>query len=108
MKPFDPGLACGEGVDGLGKLSGAPRAAAEFTEYVLRLELGVCAFSGCAEPRVGAVSLFLGFRLVLSPVRDLGVRASVVALIGQGDQAGSLQLSKDAPDPLGLLARFAG
>ena len=52
---------------------------------------------------MGPVGLFLRFRLVLSPVPELGVRASLVPLIGQGDQAGGLQSGQDAPDPLGFL-----
>ena len=90
-------------MDCLGELPGAPGAAAELAEDTPGFKLGVRALAGCAEPRVGAVGLFLRFRLVLSPVRDLRVRASLVALIGQGDQPGGLQLGQDAPDPLGLL-----
>src|SRR6266568_7523955 len=104
-EPF-PSWLCLAGlqyVNGLGELSGAPGAAAEFPEDVPGLELGVRALAGCAEFRVGAVCFFLGFGLVLPPVRDLRVAASLVALIGQGDQAGGLQFGQDAPDPLGLL-----
>jgi hypothetical protein len=46
-------------VDGLGKQPGAPGAAAELAENSPRLELGIRALAGCAEPRVGAVGLFL-------------------------------------------------
>ena len=67
------------------------------------LELGVRALAGRAQFRVRPVGCFLRFRLVLPLVRDLRVRASLVALIGQGDQARGLQLGQDAPDPLGLL-----
>jgi len=66
-------------------------------------ELGVRALAGCAEFRVGAVGLFLGFWLVPAPVRDLRVATSLVALAGQGDQPGGLELGQDAPDPLGAL-----
>jgi len=92
-----------QSVDGLGELSGAPGAAAELTENPPVLELRVRALAGCAEPRVGPVRFFLGFRLVLPAVRDLRVAASLVALIRQGDQPGGLQLGQHAPDPLGLL-----
>jgi len=90
-------------VNGLGELPGAPGTTAELVQDVPRLELGVRALAGRAELRVGAVGVFLGGRLVLPDVRDLRVAASPVALIGQGDQAGGLQLSQHAPDPLGLL-----
>ena len=96
-------LAGLQNVDGLGELTGAPGAAAELTENPPAFELGVRALARSAEPGVGAVGLFLGFRLVLAPVRDLRVHAALVALIGQGDQAGGLQLGQDAPDPLGVL-----
>jgi hypothetical protein len=59
------------------------------------LELGVCPFAGCQELRVGAVGFL---RLVLPPVQDLRVRAALVTLVGEGDQAGGLQLVQDAPD----------
>ena len=95
-----------QGVDGLGELAGTPGAAAELTENPPGLELCVRALAGGAEPRVVAVRFFLGFRLVLPPVRDLRVAASLVALIGQGDQARRLQLVQDAPDPLGFLVVF--
>src|SRR5689334_18723679 len=90
-------------MDGLGELTGAPRAAAELTKKFPAFELGVRALAGITEPRVGTVGFFLGFRLVPAPVRDLRVAASLVALIGQGDQASCLQLGQDAPDPLSLL-----
>ena len=92
-----------QGVDYLGELPGAPGAAAEFAEDAPGFKPGVRALAGCAEPGVGAVGLFLRFGFVLSPVRELGVCAALVALIGQGDQAGGLQFGQDAPDPLGLL-----
>jgi hypothetical protein len=56
-------------VNGLGEFPGAPGAAAELAEDLPGLELGVCPLAGAAEPRVGAVGLFLGFRLVLALVR---------------------------------------
>jgi hypothetical protein len=86
-------------VDGLRELTGAPGAAAELAENSPGLELGVRPLAGRAESRVRLVGLFLGFGLVLAPVRDLRVRASLVALIGQRDQARGLQLGQDAPDP---------
>jgi hypothetical protein len=52
---------------------------------------------------VGLVGLLLRSRLILPPVRDFRVRASLIALIGQGDQARDLQFGQHAPDPLGLL-----
>lgn len=52
-------------MDGLGEFPGAPGAAAELAEDLPSLELGVCPFTGCAEFRVGAVGLFLRFRLFL-------------------------------------------
>jgi hypothetical protein len=88
--------------DGHGELPSAPRAAAELAEDPPVLELGVCPFTGCAELRVGVVCFFLRFRFVLSPVRDLRVRAALVALVGQRDQAGGLEFGEDAPDPLGF------
>src|SRR5215470_5965370 len=84
-----------QGVDCLGELPGAPGAAAEFAEDAPGFKLGVRALAGCAEPGVGAVGLFLRFRLVLSPVRDLRAGAALVALIGQGDQPGGLQFGQD-------------
>jgi len=89
-------------VDGLGELPGAPGAAAELTQDAPGLELGVRALAGCAEPGAGAVCFLLRFRLVLAAVRDLGVRAALVALMGQGDQAGGLELGQHAPGPLGV------
>jgi hypothetical protein len=50
------------------------------------------------SPGVGTVGLFLGFRLVLLPVRDLRVPRSLVALVGQGDKAGGFQLGRHASD----------
>ena len=76
-------------MDGLGELPSTPGAAAEFAQDPPVLQLGVRPFAGCAELRVGAVGLFLRFRLVLAPVRDLRVRGAQVALISQGDQQGS-------------------
>jgi hypothetical protein len=52
-------------MDRLGELSGAPGAAAELIEDVPGFELGVRALAGGAQPGVGAVGLFLGFRFVL-------------------------------------------
>jgi len=52
---------------------------------------------------VRLVGLFLGIRLVLPLVRDLRVRAPLVALLGEGDQPGGLQFGQDAPLLLGLL-----
>ena len=90
-------------MDGLGELAGAPGAAAELAEDAPVLQLGVCPFSGGAEFRVGAVSVLLGFGLVLALVRDLRIGAALVSLVGEGDQARGLQFCQDAPDPLGLL-----
>ncbi len=90
-------------MDGLGELSGTPGAAAEFAQDAPGLDLGVRALAGRTELCVGAVGFFLGFGFVLPPVRDLRVAASLVALVGEGDQTGGLQLVQDAPDPLGLL-----
>src|SRR6185437_1946623 len=89
-EPFPPWLCVADlqYVDGLGELSGAPGAAAEFAKDSPGLELGVRALAGCAQFRVGAVGLFLGFGLVPAPVRDLRVGASLVTLVSQGDQAG--------------------
>ena len=72
-----------QSVDGLYELADAPGAAAELAENPPGLELGVRSLPGCAEFRVRAVGLFLGFRLVLSPVGDLGVRGSLVALMAR-------------------------
>ncbi len=105
IEPF-PSSLCGvnlQGVDGLGELSSAPGAAAELAEDSPGLELCIGALAGCSELRVGAVSLFLGFGLVLSPVRDLRMPRSLVALVGENDQADGLQFVQDAPDPLGFL-----
>src|SRR6266567_3964517 len=60
-------------VDGLGELAGAPGAAAELAENAPGLELGVRTLAGRPQSRVRAVGLFLRFRLVLPPVRDLRV-----------------------------------
>src|SRR6266704_1960718 len=79
------------------------RAAAELPENPPGLELRVRPLAGGAELRVGLIGLLLGFGLVLAPVRDLRVPASLVALVGEGDQAGGFQLGQDAPDPLGVL-----
>ena len=57
-------------MDGLGELPRLPGTAVEFDEDLPYLELGVCHFAGSAQLRVGAVGLFLGFRLVLALVRD--------------------------------------
>jgi transposase len=78
-------------------------AAAQLPQNAPGLELRVCPSSGCAELRVRLVGLFLGFRLVLPLVRDLRVRGALIALIGQDDQAGGLQLGQHAPDPFRLL-----
>jgi hypothetical protein len=51
---------------------------------------------------VGAVGLFLW--LALSLVGGDGMRRSLVTLVCQGDQAGGLQLLRDAPDPGGLVS----
>ena len=40
----------------------------------------------------------LGLRLVLALVRDDRVCGALVALVGQDDQPGRLQLGQDAPD----------
>ena len=69
-------------MDGLGELAGAPGAAAQLAEDVPALELGVCPLAGPAEPRVGAVGVLLGFRLVLSLVGGLRPGAALVALMG--------------------------
>lgn len=90
-------------VDGLGEFPCARRAAAELVEDVPCLELGVRSLAGAAEFRMGAVGLFLGLGLVLAGVGDLRPGAALVALIGQGDQAGFFQLVEDSPDPLGFL-----
>ena len=52
-------------VDGLGKLAGAPGAAAEFAQDVPGLELGVGALAGGSSLGVGAVGVFLRDGLVL-------------------------------------------
>src|SRR5215468_748732 len=90
-------LACLQYVNCLGELACSPGAAAELPEDSPCLELGVCAFARCAQPGVGAVGLFLGLRLVLPDVRDLRVPGSLVALVGQGDQAGGFQLGPARP-----------
>jgi hypothetical protein len=90
-------------VDGFGEFPGAPGAAAELGEDFPYLELGVSPFAGSAEPGVGPVGLFLGFRLVPALVRDLCPGRSLVPLVREGDQPGFLQLVQHAPDPLGLL-----
>jgi hypothetical protein len=90
-------------VNGFREFPGARRAAAELGEDLPYLELRVRALAGGAEFRVGAVGLFLGLGLVLALVRDLRPGAALVALVREGDQSGSLQFIKDAPDPLGLL-----
>src|SRR6185437_3065425 len=90
-------------VNGLGELAGTPGAAAELAENSPRLELGICALAGCAEPGVGAVGLFLRFRLALPDVLDLRVVVAPVVRFGLGDQARGLQLTQDAPAPLGFL-----
>jgi Transposase DDE domain len=105
-EPFPSGLCLAElqYVDGFGELPGAPGAAAELAEDAPGLELGVRTLAGCAELRVRFIGLLLGLGFVLPAVRDLRVRASLVALMGsQRDQARGLQLGQDAPDPLGLL-----
>jgi len=73
-------------------------AAAELAEDAPGLELGVRALAGTAEPGVGAVGDLLGFRLVLPLVGNLRPGAALVSLIGEGDQAGFLQLVDDAPE----------
>ena len=47
-------------MDCLGKLVGAPGAAAELAEDPPGFELRVRAFAGCAECRMGAVGFFCG------------------------------------------------
>jgi hypothetical protein len=83
----------------------ARTAAAELAQDSPVLELGVRTFAGCAELRVGPVRFFLGFRLVLSPVRELRIAASLVALISQGDQAGGLQLVAIQPGIMAVRRR---
>ena len=78
------------------------RRAAELAEDSPGLELGVCPFAECAEFRVGPVGLFLRFRLVPAPVRDLRVAASLVALIGQHNRRRP-PVRPGRPDPLGFL-----
>jgi hypothetical protein len=56
----------------------------------LGLELGVRALAGCAQFRMRAVGIFLGWRLVLPLVRDDRVCAALTALVGQDDQPGGL------------------
>jgi hypothetical protein len=82
-------------VDGLGELAGAPGAAAELAQDAPGLELGVRALAGWAQPGVRRNGLFLGLRLVLPLVRDVGVRAALVALISQGDQPGARVWAED-------------
>ena len=48
------------------------------------------------------VGLFLRFRLSFAPVGNSGVRGTLIALIGQGDEPGGGQFAFDAPDPGGL------
>ena len=86
-----------QGVDGLGELAGTPGAAAELAEDPPVLEQRVCPLTGGAELGVGAVCLLLRLRFSLSAIRDLGPGAALVALIGQGDQPGGLQLAENAP-----------
>jgi hypothetical protein len=69
-------------VDCLGEFPGARGAAAEFVEDVPGLELCVCPLAGGAELRVGAVGLFLRFRLALALVGDLRPGTALVALMG--------------------------
>src|SRR6266496_843456 len=104
-EPFAPRLCFTDlqYVDGLGELPGAPGTAAKLSQDAPRLELGVRALAWCAEFRMRAVGLLLGFWLVLPAVRNLGVRGALVALVGQRDQADGLQFGQDSPDPLGLL-----
>src|ERR1700752_3965481 len=90
-------------VDRFGEFPGSPGTAAELGEDLPYLELRVCAFTRCAELRVGPVGVFLRFRLFLALVRDLRPAAALVSLVGEGGQALFLQLVEDAPDPLGLL-----
>ena len=86
IEPFSSWLGSVElqCVDGLGDLAGFPWAAAELVQDVPRLELGVCPFSEGAEFRVGAVGLFLRFRLVLPLVGDLCPGAALVPLVREG------------------------
>ena len=51
---------------------------------------------------MGAVGVFLGFRLVLTLVRGFRVRGALVSLVGQGREAGGGELGLDALDPGGL------
>ena len=82
-------------MDGLGELVGAPGVAAELAQDAPGLELRVRALAGWAQPGVRRNGLFLGLRLVLPLVRDLGVRAALVALIGHGDQPGARVWAED-------------
>ena len=52
-----------ENVDGLGEFPGATRAAAGLAEDSPCFKLRVCVPAGCAEFRVDAVCLLLGFGL---------------------------------------------
>jgi hypothetical protein len=49
------------------------------------------------------LACFWDYGLFFPPIGEFRVRASQVALIGQRDQARSLQSGQHAPDPLGLL-----
>jgi hypothetical protein len=70
-------------VDGFGELAGPPGAAAELTQDPPGLEPGVRALAGRPKSGVRLIGLLLGFWLVLSLVRDPGVRASLVALMAR-------------------------
>ena len=100
-EPFPSWLCLAElqYVDCLGELAGFPGAAAELVEDVPGLELRVCPFAECAEFRMGAVGLFLRLGLVPALARDLRPSAALVALIGQGDQAGFSPARRARPRP---------
>jgi hypothetical protein len=71
-------------VDGFGEEAGAVGAAAEFPQDVPRLELGVGAFAGAAQPGVGAVGRLLGFGFVLASVgRPDVIAGAVVGLMSR-------------------------
>ena len=67
------------------------------------LSWAFCSFSGSAEPRVGAVSVFLGFRLVFPIYGIFAQLAPWYPLSARVTKADFLELLKHAPDPLGPL-----